>query len=164
MKTGILLRAGAVLCGALVLAACVSVGSKPQTDAVKLQLVVDPDINPTSDGRPSSLVLRIFQLKGDARFLAADFFDLFEKQDEILAGDLVGSQELSLVPGESRELELEISAEAQLLGVMAAYRDIRNADWRVTASAPRRGLKNLIRKDAITLHVQRAAVTLTIRE
>lgn len=164
MKSGMLLRAGTALCVALAMAACASVGSAPKTDTVKVQVVVDDDINPSSDGRPSSLVLRIYQLKGDARFLAADFFDLYDKQDEILAGDLLASQELSLAPGESRELEMEVSAEAQQLGVMAAFRDIRNAEWRAVAAAPRKGLKNLIRKDAVTVHAQRAAVTLTIQE
>jgi type VI secretion system protein VasD len=164
MKAGYMLRTTAMLCAALVLAACVSVGSKPKVDTVKVQITAAGDVNPTTDGRPSSLVLRIYQLKADTKFTAAEFFDLFEKQDEILAGELVASQELNLGPGETRELELEVSSEAKHIGVIAAYRDIRNAQWRAVADAPTKGLKNLVKKDAIMISAQRAAVTLEIRE
>jgi type VI secretion system protein VasD len=164
MKAGFMLRTAAMLCAALALCACVSVGSKPKVATVKLQIIAAGDVNPTADGRPSSLVLRIYQLKADTKFTGAEFFDLFEKQDEILAGELLASQELNLGPGETRELELEVSAEAKHIGVIAAYRDIRNAEWRAVADAPTKGLMNQVKKDAIMIRAQRAAVTVEIRE
>lgn len=164
MRRGALWPLAAAACAALMLAGCASVGPAPKNDTVKVSISADDDVNPTADGRPSSLVLRVYQLKADTRFLAADFFDLIGKEEEVLAGDVLLSQEFNLAPGESQELEMEISAEATLLGVVAAYRDIRNAQWRVVQGAPKKGLKNLIRKDAVTIHAERAAVTLTIRE
>jgi type VI secretion system VasD/TssJ family lipoprotein len=112
MRTTSLTRAFVIAFATLSLVSCVSVSSKPKVAAVKMSVSAAADVNPAGDGRPSSLVLRIYQLKSDTKFLAADFFGLYDKEDEVLAGDLLASQELTLAPGESRELEMEISAEA----------------------------------------------------
>ena len=34
-------------------------------------------------------------------------------------------------------MEFDVSADAQFVGVMAAYRDYRNAQWRTVLQAPR---------------------------
>jgi type VI secretion system protein VasD len=156
-------RAG-VLLMALALAACAGGSPKPTVDKVKATITASADVNPASDGRPSPLVVRIYQLKSEAKFVEADFFDLFEKDDQILGPDLVSRDEITLAPGETQELPLGVSDDARLLGVVAAYRDLRNSQWRVVKPAPKKGLKNLVKKDAITIQAQRAAVTLTITE
>jgi type VI secretion system protein VasD len=164
MKPTLALRTGLLLLGLLGLAACMRAAPKPTVDKVVVTVVASGDINPDSAGRPSPLVLRIYQLKSEAKFGDADFFDLFDKDDQVLAADLISREEVTLDPGETRELRLEVSDEAKAVAVLAAYRDLRNSQWRVVKPAPKKGLKNLLRKDAIRVEAQRAAVTLTITE
>jgi type VI secretion system protein VasD len=164
MKPSIMLRAGLLLLGALALTACMRAAPKPAVDKVVVTVAAGADINPDSAGRPSPLVLRIYQLKSEAKFSEADFFDLFDKDSQVLGPDLISREELTLDPGETRELRIDVSDDAKAVGVLAAYRDLRNSQWRVVKPAPKKGLKNLLRKDAIKVEAQRAAVTLAITE
>lgn len=56
---------------------------------------------PNGNGRPSPIVVRLFELKHPVTFENADFFSLYERAKETLAPDLVASEEIELRPGES---------------------------------------------------------------
>jgi type VI secretion system protein VasD len=146
----------------LIVSACGSAPPKP--DKAHMTVAATADVNPAADGRASPIVLRIYQLKDNAKFNNADFFTLFDTDQQALGGDLLNREEVELTPGEKRELDFLVSGEAKYLGVLAAYRDIRNAQWRVIQAAPKSGLKNLMKKDAISISAGRAAVTLQIKE
>ena len=42
----------------------------------------DPSVNPDRGGRPSPIVVRVYELKSVAAFNSADFFSLFDKEQE----------------------------------------------------------------------------------
>ena len=48
-----------------------------------------------------------------------------------------------MAPGTSRSLELEISPEAQAIGLVAGYRDIDNATWRKAIPVSPGGTKSI---------------------
>lgn len=146
----------------LTLGACGSAPPKP--DKAHMTVAATADVNPAADGRPSPIVLRIYQLKDGTKFGNADFFALFDMDQQTLGGDLLNREEVELTPGEKRELDFTVAGEAKYLAVLAAYRDIRNAQWRVVQAAPKKGLKNLVKKDAISISAGRTAVTLSIKE
>jgi type VI secretion system protein VasD len=152
----------AVVLTTALLTACGS--SPPKPDKVRMTLVAAADVNPAVDGRPSPVVLRTYQLKEDAKFNNANFFALFDNEQQALGGDLLARTEVELAPGERREVEFLVAGDAKFVGVMAAYRDIRNAQWRAIKAAPKKGLKNLVKTDAITVSAERTAVTIEIRD
>lgn len=139
------------------LAACSSAPPKPQL--VKLMFTVSPDANPDAENRPSPVVVRLYQLKDDAAFKDADIFALFDKEQATLAAALVSREEFELAPGEHRSVDLQLSHDARFVGVVAAYRDIRNAQWRAQIGAPDKGLVNIVKKNKINIAVERARVS-----
>jgi type VI secretion system protein VasD len=146
----------------LVLSACAAKPPKPV--ATHAQLIVSADVNPDASGRASPIVVRLFQLKTDGEFAAADFFALYEKEKETLGPTLISREEYVLTPGETRKLDLALNPEARFIGAVAAYRDIRSAHWRALTQAPEKTLTDLIGKDGVTLNVGKDAVTLAVKD
>src|SRR5262245_53641184 len=114
--------------------ACASKPPKPVQ--ARAQLVVSEDVNPDTSGRASPIVVRLFQLKNDGEFAAADFFAIYEKEKETLGASLLSREEYVLAPGEKKTLDLGLNPEARFVGAIAAYRDIRSSHWRALTQAP----------------------------
>ena len=51
---------------------------------VPMMLSAASDVNPDATGRPSPIVVRVYQLRADAAFAAADFFALFDEEQQTL--------------------------------------------------------------------------------
>jgi type VI secretion system protein VasD len=144
------------------LAACA--GAPPKPDKAKAIVSAGADVNPDSTGRPSPVVVRIYQLKEDVAFRNADFFALYDKEAQTLGADLLAREEFVLAPGDSRKVEFAVQHDTRFIGVAAAFRDIRNARWRAIAAAPKKGLTDVIGKDAITIEVAGDEVSLSVKD
>lgn len=120
----------AMLAMLLVLSGCSALS--PFSDLTKLDLELQGSdrLNPDLNGRPSPIVLRLLELKHPVAFENADFFSLYQRPKEALAPDLVALEELELRPGESRDLKLSVQEGSRYIGVLAAYRDLPEANWR----------------------------------
>jgi type VI secretion system protein VasD len=106
----------------------------PKPSIAELSFVIDANVNPDAKGRPSPVVVRIYELKSLAAFNRADFFSLYEKDRELLAADLVNRDELPMIPGAKPQAITTLRSDTRYLGVVAAFRDIEGARWR--ASTP----------------------------
>jgi type VI secretion system protein VasD len=156
-------RVGACLAWAvLALAACASGPPKPVV--AKAQISVSADVNPDSSGRPSPIVIRVFQLRGDAEFNGAEFFALYDKEKETLGASLISREEYVLQPGEQKMLELPLSRETRFVGAIAAYRNLQTARWRAISVAPEKTLADMLKKDRVNIAVAKAAITLTTKD
>lgn len=104
----------------------------PYSNLTKLDLALSTSdqLNPDLDGRPSPIVVRLFELKHPVAFENADFFSLYERPRETLSPDFVASEELELRPGERYALKLSINESSRYVGVIAAYRDLPRSQWR----------------------------------
>ncbi|HMD73040.1 MAG TPA: type VI secretion system lipoprotein TssJ [Steroidobacteraceae bacterium] len=148
---------------ALVLAACTMFAAcasapKPQPVNVKLNIVVSADVNPDAQNRPSPIVVRIYQLKDDAAFKDADFFALYDKEEATLAASLGSRAEYELAPGESRSVDYSVSPDTRFIGVIAAYRNIRDAQWRALSGPADKGAFDVVKNGKLGLAVDRARV------
>ena len=97
---------------------------------LQADLQADQDLNPDLNGRPSPLVVRLYELKSLSVFSNADFFNLFEQDVALLGDELQMRDELHFQPGESKTLERDLRPDTRYLGIIGAYRDIENARWR----------------------------------
>ena len=137
---------------AIALASCKSVPLKPSNESkATVSLSAAADINPDAAGKPSPVIVRVYQLKGDTAFSGADFFALFDDDMKVLGPELIGREEYVLTPSEKRTVELAVPKTAKFVGVIAAFRDIRNSQWRVIVPAP-------LKKNNVMLSVERARV------
>jgi type VI secretion system protein VasD len=92
MKNSVIKKLLLLLCTILMLSGCGLFGKKekpppppppPEPTRVIIEFEVTGDINPNSEGRASPLYLRIYQLKAYSVFEKADFFSLYDKDDQI---------------------------------------------------------------------------------
>lgn len=116
----------------VLLAACSSMSPYSTLTKLNLKLTASDQLNPDLNGRPSPIVVRLFELKHPVAFENADFFSLYERAKESLAPDMVATEELELRPGETLELKLSVEEGSRYVGVLAAYRDLPNSKWRHT--------------------------------
>ena len=120
----------AVLATLLGLGGCSALSPYSNLTKLDLSLAGSDQLNPDLNGRPSPIVLRLFELKHPVAFENAHFFSLYQRPKEALSPDLVTLEELELRPGETRELKLSVQADSRYVGVLAAYRDLPEAQWR----------------------------------
>lgn len=136
----------------LVLGGCVVANAivEPYTD---LNFRADSKINPDDSGRSSPLVVRVYELSSVDSFRDASFFELYDDAEATLGDDLLGSAEVIIRPGREFIHELRLQKATTHLGIIGAFRDIENADWKLTLRADARGYKNrniLINNRSIT--------------
>lgn len=126
------LLACALLACALLLGGCFA--KKPPGPAqLQMSALGSADLNPDVSGRASPLVVRIYSLRSLAEFEKADFFALYEKDEQLLAADLVKREELILKPGDKLSLPREFPTDVHYVAVLGAFRDIAKATWRASA-------------------------------
>lgn len=157
------LRALAVcLLAVCLLAACAAKPPKPTP--TRARLVATEQVNPDVSGRASPIVVRLFQLRSEGEFADAEFFALYEKEKEVLGESLVSREEYVLAPGETRDIQISLNAQTRYLGVLAAYRDIRAAQWRAVTRAPEKKLTDLLGKDGVTITLDKDTVALSVKD
>lgn len=104
---------------------------------LELKLKTDGNINPDAANRPSPVLLRIYELRDDTRFKAADFFALYQKDQETLAGDVLRKQELMLAPGQIKDVGFETETDSRYLAILAAFHHLDAAQWGAVTPIPR---------------------------
>lgn len=155
------MRVKVALAAVLIMTGCgkgapppIVIAPPPKPAAAALTIAASADTNPDATGRPSPVVVRVYQLKGDAAFTGAEFFPLFDDDQKVLGAELISRDEYVLAPSEKRIIEVAVSDDARFVGAIAAFRDIRNAEWRVLVPAARNGM--------LTVAVERARVVLSV--
>jgi type VI secretion system protein VasD len=119
-----------------------------------MTLTASADTNPDATGRPSPVVVRVYQLKTDAAFKGADFFALYDDDQKVLGQELISRDEYVLAPSDRKTIDVAVSRDTRFVGALAAFRDIRNAEWRgLVVAAPRMGLNVKIERARIVLSV-----------
>ena len=104
----------------------------PPPTVVNLQIETAADLNADNNGNGAPVMLRIYELREQSAFNAADFFALFNDDKATLAADLQRKQEMLLQPGETKTLTLNPEADVQSLGFFAAFRQLDTAQWRAS--------------------------------
>jgi type VI secretion system protein VasD len=113
----------------------------PSTD---LKFNVSADINPDKSGRPSPVVVKVFELSSRTIFDTQDFFTLYESPENILGPDLLKKDELELQPEQIKEHKMVLNKNTRYIGFVVAYRDIDGSRWRAVVEADPTGYKNIM--------------------
>ena len=157
-------KAYMLLAVALLLIGCA--GAPPKDIVLKGDLIASMDINPNRDGRASPVTILIYHLKSSDAFLAKDFFNLYKSDSGALADDLIQRIDMQIQPGQQLPIASEFDPETTHIGVLAAFRDIDNADWRAVVALPDVGLKdklNPFSKKKLVVNVERLTVLAEVK-
>jgi type VI secretion system protein VasD len=130
----------------------------PKPVEAHMTIAVTPDANPDATGRPSPVVVRVYQLKGDAAFKGAEFFGLFDDEQQALGAELISRSEFVLAPSDLRAIDVKLNADARFVGAVAAFRDIRNSQWRGLVPTWSEGLKH------VSVAIERARIVVSLQD
>lgn len=132
--------------------------STPDPTVVAATIQAEENLNPDASGRPSPLVIRIYELKALSSFKDADFFSLWDQDQQTLAADLNAREEMVLRPGDTNSVQRVTKPDTRFIGVVAAYRDLERAVWRASvAVVPNKTLPMTIRLDDRSVAISSSA-------
>lgn len=114
----------------LTIAACQTTRRTLNLDtSVTLDVGIENDVNPDSDGRASPVVLRVFMLADDRQFSREEFLNLYENAESRLGKDLIDTVILKeFAPGEARVEQLTLTPEVRYIGLLAEFVQYQQAD------------------------------------
>lgn len=113
------------------LSACETLGGK-YTD-LGLTFIVDASSNPDDNNVPAPLFVRLYELNSPEAFEHASFVELFERDQQVLGGDMLGKHRLQrLTPGQQRQQEIKkLNEKTRYVGLLAEFLQYRNAQYKV---------------------------------
>ena len=121
----------------IVIAALTGCGSAaPKPSPIEGQLIAGAGVNPDAAGRASPVQVRLYQLKADSQFAAADFMALYRTDESALGEDLLAKDEFTLRPGDETPYAGEIDHETRFIGAFAGFRDYGRASATLRVGIP----------------------------
>ena len=121
----------AALAAVPALAACSSAPPPPPPPTtIQLTVVGAKALNPDPNGRPSPVMLRLYQLGPSDAFANADFFQVIDQDKATLGPTLLDRQELAVPPDSRQTLTVQPKPDVKTLAVAAAFRAYEEAGWR----------------------------------
>lgn len=124
----------------------------PSTD---FHFKVSGNLNPDLEGRPSPVVVKVYELASRTRFMNQDFFVLYDSPDSVLGVDLLKTDELEFQPGENFEFKMSLSPAARYVAMVVAYRDIDKARWKAIVEVDPTDYENLyVYMDELAVYIR----------
>ncbi|WP_230939800.1 type VI secretion system lipoprotein TssJ [Burkholderia territorii] len=102
-----------------------------QVKVLNIDLSAREALNPDDAGRPTSVAVRVYQLKDRKMFDGASYEDLLKNDRTVLAQDLQTSMASVMNPGASASLTQPMQADTKYVAIVAFYRNPGNGDgWK----------------------------------
>ncbi|SAK99497.1 type VI secretion system lipoprotein TssJ [Caballeronia ptereochthonis] len=102
-----------------------------QVKVLNVDLSAREALNPDDAGRPTSVAVRVYQLKDRGMFDGASYEDLLRNDRTMLAQDLQASIASVLNPGASASLTQPMQADTKYVAIVAFYRNPGSGDgWK----------------------------------
>lgn len=99
-------------------------------------VIASPHINPSPEGEPRPVQIRLYQLKTDTKFLNASFEQIWQ-DDKTALGDSLGKvEEFSVYPNSRTEVKFERDDAALVLVAAGLFREPKGRAWHVTFELP----------------------------
>ncbi|ADV15357.1 type VI secretion system lipoprotein TssJ [Mesorhizobium ciceri] len=114
------------------LAACQS--GPPKPSVITVNVTGGAGMNPGPGGGDRPVTILVMRLKSTGKFNSADYFALQGDTGTALAGDLIGSDQISVGPGKSASKTITVEPDATALGFVALIREPGGRNWRTTKS------------------------------
>ncbi|MGD8860669.1 MAG: type VI secretion system lipoprotein TssJ [Myxococcales bacterium] len=130
--------------GGLVFVTCAALGvgcagARPSCKVptrVELELETSDRVNQDEKGRSLPTVVRLYQLEDLSRFQQSSFEDVWQQPEESLGPTLVGSDELTIFPGQIMVHRFERDESADFLVGVAVFRTPIGGSWRTIQEWP----------------------------
>lgn len=97
-----------------------------------LAMGASPRVNAAAGGEGRPVQVRIYLLKNDAHLKNAQFEDVWEHDKDVLAEDLVKTDQQTVFPGQTKQVVLSPTAETHSIAAVALFREPHERSWFVT--------------------------------
>lgn len=102
-----------------------------------ITVVATREANINAEGQPVPLKINVFNLRSDTGFMNADYFALHNKPTEVLGNNLLGTEQLFLLPGgEAVKISGEKNSERYYVGITGEFQNLNNKTWRIIIPIP----------------------------
>lgn len=103
-----------------------------QVKVLNIDLSAREALNPDDAGRPTSVAVRVYQLKDRKMFDGASYDDLLKHDRTVLAQDLRADMATALNPGAAASLSQPMQPDTKYVAIVAFYRNPGSGDgWKV---------------------------------
>lgn len=104
-------------------------------------MAASPRLNADASGEGRPVQVRVYLLKNDAHLKNARFEDVWERDKEALAEDLIKSDQYTLFPKESKRVVVEPTEDTRSIAAVALFREPHDRSWFVAydVDAPLKG-------------------------
>ncbi|KVG28068.1 type VI secretion system lipoprotein TssJ [Burkholderia diffusa] len=103
-----------------------------QIKVLNIDIAAREALNPDDAGRPTSVAVRVYQLKDRKMFDGAAYDDLLKNDRTVLAQDLQANLATVLNPGAAASLAQPMQADTKYVAIVAFYRNPGNGDgWKM---------------------------------
>jgi type VI secretion system protein VasD len=103
---------------------------------VGLTVLASDRLNPTNEGEPRPVILRIYQLKNDVGLQNAKFEEIWQDDKTALGDDLVKVDELAVYPNSRSEVKFERDDSAGYVVPVALFRNPKGRSWYTVFELP----------------------------
>ena len=117
---------GLILIATVWLSSCSLFHTEPHAN---ITLTSAQYLNPDINGRPSPVVIIIYQLKNAYNFKQADSTSLMANSGSILQGDLIDKNSIEIRPDSTQSIIQKLDPDTQYLGIVAEYRNSTTESW-----------------------------------
>ena len=110
-----------------------------RTKDLSIKVFGGNQLNTTQDGRPLSLVIKIYVLRSPERLASLTYPQItsIEGEKEALGEELLAVREIVVIPGKFYDLVLKVPAEATTIGVVGMFRAPYGSRWKLAFDAKR---------------------------
>ncbi|GJD50489.1 hypothetical protein OPKNFCMD_3232 [Methylobacterium crusticola] len=129
----------------------------PKETKLIVRIGTAANVNPSLTGVPSPLLLRVYTLRADTKFLQSDAQSLYDNDAAVLGTDLLSKHEFLLPPSAKDGFTATVPAEASVVAVVAGFRQLDMAQWRGVAPIKYADI------NTATIVATDVAVTLTVQ-
>jgi len=107
-------------------------GNKPPNE-IPLRIHAGEQLNTSREGKPLSLVVRVYSLRSTERLKTLTYEQLVtpEGEKEGLGEDLISTRELILLPGKTHTLQLRSPPETTAIGIAGLFRAPYTGRWKL---------------------------------
>ncbi len=146
-----------VLLATLLLSACAS-NSPPKRSSLASEIHVSTLANPDATGRPSPVVVYVLSLRSLDRFQTAELTDILDGPATSLAADLVSFRQVTLMPGETRAVELDTTTDTRFISAVAALQNYHSLQWRDTVEIGSKPMSSLFKSNKASIEIDQTGI------
>ena len=112
-----------------------SIIKKQGVDA-HFEIITSDYINPDDNNESRPLNITLFYLTDSSKFFLADYFDLFQAEENPLAETLIHKSNILVLPNSHKKYTEEVPENVRAIGIIYQFRKLEKSQWLALVPTP----------------------------